>query len=147
MRKKAQPPALARVRTICLALPGTTEKVAWGEATFRVKNRMFAMTDNDHHDAGRIAVWCKATILDQSLLVAAQPKHCFVPPYVGVKGWIGVRVDGRPNWKLVAGVLEAAWRLTAPASRNVTASPARSERRGVGAPRRGLRARRKRTRA
>jgi predicted DNA-binding protein (MmcQ/YjbR family) len=108
------PAALERVRTICLALPGTSEKTAWGEATFRVANRMFAMTDNNHHDAGRVAVWCKARILDQSLLVAAQPKQCFIPPYVGVKGWIGVRVDGRANWKLVAGVVEAAWRLTAP---------------------------------
>jgi predicted DNA-binding protein (MmcQ/YjbR family) len=106
--------ALERVRTICLALPGTSEKKAWGEATFRVANRMFAMTDNNHHDAGRVAVWCKATILDQALLVAAQRKHCFVPPYVGVKGWVGVRVDGRPNWNLVTEMLVAAWRLTAP---------------------------------
>lgn len=112
--KSAWPEALERVRTICLALPGTSEKTAWGEATFRVANRMFAMTDNHHHDAGRVAVWCKATILDQSLLVAAQPKQCFVPPYVGAKGWIGVRVDGRPNWNLITEVVAAAWRMTAP---------------------------------
>jgi hypothetical protein len=108
------PPGLARVRKICLALPDVTEKKAWGEATFRVRDRMFAMCDNNHHDEGRIAVWCKATILDQAMLVQAHPKHCFVPPYVGVKGWVGVRVDGRPNWTLVRDVLEAAWRLTAP---------------------------------
>ena len=106
-----------RVRKICLALPETTEKKAWGEATFRVRDRMFAMTDDHHHGAEHVAIWCKATILDQSLLVAAQPRHCFVPPYVGVKGWIGVRIDGRANWRLVKDVLHAAWSLAATPAR------------------------------
>jgi len=108
------PPPLARVRRIALALPEVTEKKAWGEATFRVRDRMFAMCDNNHHDEGRLAVWCKATILDQAMLVQTHPRHCFVPPYVGPKGWVGVRVDGRPSWTLVSDLLEAAYRLTAP---------------------------------
>ena len=120
-----------RVRRICLALPETTEKKAWGEATFRVRDRMFAMTDDHHHGAEHVAIWCKATILDQALLVAAQPRHCFVPPYVGVKGWVGVRIDGRANWKLVTDVLHAAWRQAAPPAvlkRVETATPARPKR-------------------
>ena len=51
---------LSRVRKICLALPEATEKVAWGEPTWRVRDKLFAMFANNHHGDGRIALWCKA---------------------------------------------------------------------------------------
>ncbi len=61
-RPVTRPDALARVREICLALPETTEKEAWGGPTFRVKTRMFAMFMDDHHGDGRVALWCNATL-------------------------------------------------------------------------------------
>jgi hypothetical protein len=102
-----------RLRKICLALPDATEKEAWGEPTFRVRGKMFAMFDNNHHDAGRIAVWCKAPLGFQSMMVAEAPKRFFVPPYVGVNGWVGVRLDLDVDWKEVAGVVEQAYRMAA----------------------------------
>jgi hypothetical protein len=107
---------IGRLRTLCLALPEAHEAEAWGEPTFRVRNKLFAMyahADN-HHGAGHHAVWVKATPIDQSLLVRAEPERYFVPPYVGVKGWIGVRLDGKPDWKALAQLLRDAYRLTAP---------------------------------
>ncbi|HZC45477.1 MAG TPA: MmcQ/YjbR family DNA-binding protein [Candidatus Acidoferrum sp.] len=109
-----------RLRKICLALPDATEKEAWGEPTFRVRGKMFAMFDNNHHDAGRIAVWCKAPLGFQSMMVAEAPKRFFVPPYVGVNGWVGVRLDLDVDWKEVAGVVEQAYRMASekPAARS-----------------------------
>jgi hypothetical protein len=86
---------LARVRRVCLSLPDAFEQTAWGEATFRVRKRMFAMfaRAGTHHGGGHDGLWCAAPIGIQQLLVRSEPEKYFVPPYVGVKGWIGIRLD------------------------------------------------------
>ncbi len=85
--------ALTRVRSICLALPEATEQIAWGEPTFRVRKKIFAMFADSHHGDGRIALWCNAPLGVQEILVRSDPGKFFVPPYVGVKGWIGIVLD------------------------------------------------------
>lgn len=87
---------LDRLRRISLALPEATEKEAWGAPTFRVKNKIFAMFANYHHHDGHVAAWLNAPLGVQEILVNSDPEKFFVPPYVGVNGWIGVelaRVD------------------------------------------------------
>src|SRR5436309_15827482 len=74
---------LALVRKICLGLPDTEEKIAWSEPTWRVHGKLFAMFSNNHHGDGRIAVWANAPMGAQQDLVAADPEHFFIPPYVG----------------------------------------------------------------
>src|SRR5918912_3456058 len=108
--------ALTRLRKLCLALPEAHEVEAWGEPTFRVRNKLFAMyaSADSHHGAGRVAVWCKAGPGNQSLMVRAAPERFFVPPYVGPSGWIGVYLDGAVDWGEVAELLRDAYRLTAP---------------------------------
>ena len=110
------PSPLIRVRKLCLALPEAHEVEAWGEPTFRVKNKIFAMyaAANNHHGGGRPAVWIKATPINQQLLLRAEKERYFAPPYVGPKGWIGAFLDGAPEWNAVADLLRDAWRLTAP---------------------------------
>jgi len=107
-------PIIERLREICLSFPEATEKIAWGEPTFRVRDKLFAMFDNNHHAAGRVGVWCKAAQGAQEVLVDADPEHFFVPPYMGPKGWIGVRLDNEPDWAAVAALMEDAYRLIAP---------------------------------
>ncbi|WP_423956169.1 MmcQ/YjbR family DNA-binding protein [Candidatus Binatus sp.] len=108
-----RPSPIDRLRKICLALPDATEKQAWGEPTFRVRGRMFAMYANNHHGDGRIAVWCKAPLGFQSMIVGVAPKRFFVPPYVGVNGWVGVRLDLEVDWKEVASVVEQGYQMAA----------------------------------
>src|SRR4249919_3531931 len=81
---KKAPDALGRLRQICLSLPEAHEVEAWGEPTFRVRNKLFAMHSGaaTHHGNGRAAVWCKAAPGNQQLMVAAAPERFFVPPYV-----------------------------------------------------------------
>ena len=108
-------PALRRLRDICLALPETFEKEAWGECTFRVTGgSMFAMTDNDHHGSKHVAVWIKAPLDVQEMLVSADAKRFFVPPYVGSKGWIGVRLDYKVDWDELGDILKDAHAMSAP---------------------------------
>lgn len=110
--KRADP--LARLRALCLALPETTEKEAWGTPTFRVRDKMFVMFVDDHHGDGRTAMWCKAPMGTQEMLVEADPERFFRPPYVGVKGWVGMCLDGAADWAEVGEIVRDAWRMTAP---------------------------------
>ena len=100
-----------RLREICLALPETAEKRAWGDPTFRVRDKIFAM---EKRGDGRISVWLKAPEGSQMVLVGADPERFFVPPYVGHKGWIGMRLDRNPDWNEVAAVVRRSYRLIAP---------------------------------
>ena len=99
---------LARLRRICLALPGTREKVSHGEPTFWVGGRMFATFDNHHHGAAHLGVWLAMPLGAQEALVYQDSRRFFVPPYVGTRGWVGVRLDNRPSWKQVERVVREA---------------------------------------
>jgi hypothetical protein len=103
-----------RVRRICLALPEAREKIAWGEPTFRVRDKMFVMFANNHHGDGRIAIWCKAAPGAQEDLVRADPEHFFVPPYVGTAGWIGIHLDKGLDWGVLAGLVKDGYLEVAP---------------------------------
>jgi hypothetical protein len=126
---------LDRLRSLCLAFPEAHEVEAWGEPTFRVRNKLFAMYagPGNHHGRGRSAVWCKADHTTQQHLVRSAPERFFVPPYVGPSGWVGIWLDRRPPWTSIRDLLQDAWRLTAP-KRLVAASdsetPGRTASRG-----------------
>jgi predicted DNA-binding protein (MmcQ/YjbR family) len=107
---------LPRLRALCLALPEAHEQVAWGEPTFRVRKKLFAMfaSADNHHGRGRAAVWIKAKAVNQHLLVVAHPDRFFVPPYVGPSGWVGVWLDRKINWTEIAELLADGYKLVAP---------------------------------
>jgi hypothetical protein len=86
---------IERVRRAALALPEATEQEAWGEPTWRVKKKVFAMhaAAGNHHGAGHESLWCAAPLGVQEMLVHAEPEKFFAPPYVGTKGWVGIRLN------------------------------------------------------
>ena len=100
-----------RLRQICLALPEATEKEAWGDPTWRVRDKIFAM---EKRGDGRISVWFKAPEGSQEVLVGSDGERFFVPPYVGHKGWVGMRLDRKPDWKEVELLIGRSYRMTAP---------------------------------
>jgi len=104
---------IERVRQICLALPGTWEKISHGEPTWFVGKKVFAMFSNNHHNDGHVAVTIPAAIGVQEMLVGKSPKTFYRPPYVGVRGWVGVEIDRVSDKELSQHILEA-WRLIAP---------------------------------
>jgi predicted DNA-binding protein (MmcQ/YjbR family) len=100
-----------KLRAICMVLPEAEERETWGAPTFRVRDKIFAM---ERTDGDRPAFWCKAPPGSQAVLAGADPERFFVPPYVGHKGWIGMRLDRGPDWREVAAVVQRSYRLTAP---------------------------------
>ena len=103
-----------RLRAICLALPEATEKIAWGEPTWRVRGKLFAQLDDHHHEADHLAVWLPAALGEQEAMIFTDPARFFRPPYVGQRGWVGVRIDRHPSWTQVAALVESAYRQVAP---------------------------------
>ena len=106
---------LARLRKVCLALPETTERLSHGAPTFFVRDKKtFVMFLDHHHDDGRLAIWCHAPPGVQGDLVDEEPERFFVPPYVGPRGWVGVRLDVNLDWDEITGIVTDAYRMVAP---------------------------------
>ena len=116
MDRRARERTLKRLRELCLALPETTERPSHGAPTFFVRDkRPFVMVLTNHHGDGRFAIWCAAPEGVQQLLTDADPEKFFVPPYVGHRGWLGVRLDRGLDWNELAGIAEDAYAEVAPA--------------------------------
>jgi hypothetical protein len=107
---------LDRLRAVCLALPEVTERLSHGAPTFFVRGRATFVTlwADGHHDHGFPHLWCAAPPGAQEELVAADPERFFRPPYLGHRGWLGVRLDGEPDWDEIAELCQDAYRAVAP---------------------------------
>ena len=106
---------LERLRAICLALPETSERLSHGAPSFFVGGkRCFLMLLDDHHDDGIFGIWCAAPPGNQELLIDADPSRFFRPPYVGHRGWLGVRLNEGVDWDELAGIVEDAFAVVAP---------------------------------
>jgi hypothetical protein len=102
-----------RVRRMALAQPGASEKLSHGEPTFFVAKRVFVMFANNHHSDGHTAIWIPAPPGAQASMIEEAPETYFKPPYVGVKGWIGVELTHASD-TILAELIRQAWQLTAP---------------------------------
>lgn len=104
---------LERVRRICLALPETSEKLSHGEPTFFVHKKVFVMFANNHHNDGHVAIWLPVLDGFQKSLIESSPKIYFKPPYVGVRGWVGIELAHVSEQDLKFHI-QTAWELMAP---------------------------------
>ncbi len=103
-----------RIRAICLAFPEVVEKQSHGAPSFFVRKQFATAWTEGHHDHRFPHLWCAAEAGTQEALVAASDRY-FRPPYVGHRGWVGIRLDGEVDWAEVAELLEEAYRAVAPA--------------------------------
>jgi hypothetical protein len=113
--KRAAP--IDRLRAICLSFPDVTERPSHGAPAFFVRDKttmVHAWVDG-HHDHTFPHFWCAAPAGAQEALVDADPDRFFRPPYVGHRGWLGVRLDRDPDWDEIAELCEDAYRTVAPA--------------------------------
>lgn len=98
----------ARFRQLCLAMPEAEEIETWGEATFRIRGRIFAMGSPEGTH-----VSIKASLDDQAGLIAMDPKTFAASAYTGRFGWITVRLRGLGS-ELGERLVRNAWERTAP---------------------------------
>jgi hypothetical protein len=108
---------LVKLRTICLALPEVTERLSHGSPAWFVRDKKtIVMYVDDHHGDGILGFWCAAPDGVQALLVQQEPDRFFRPPYVGHRGWLGVRLDVDVDWDEIAEIVTDAFRCIAPKS-------------------------------
>ena len=105
---------LYSLRRLCLALPETTERLSHGEPTWFIRGKKTFVTYADHHHDDELGFWCPAPPGVQEELVAAEPERFFRPPYVGHRGWLGVRLDVDVDWDEVEQIVIDAYRMVAP---------------------------------
>ncbi len=107
--------ALTRLRAIATALPEVSERLSHSTPTFFVRDKkVLVHLFEDHHGDGRLGIWCAAAPGVQGDVVEREPERFFVPPYVGHRGWLGLRLDVDPDWDEVAAILDDAYRIVAP---------------------------------
>jgi hypothetical protein len=102
-----------RIRSICTALPGVTEKPSHGAPAFFAGKQFLALWLDGHHDHGFPHLWCAAPPGAQDELVTSEPDRFFRPPYVGGRGWLGVRLDGAIDWGELERICVEAYRTVA----------------------------------
>ncbi|MGW5742962.1 MmcQ/YjbR family DNA-binding protein [Amycolatopsis sp. NPDC003861] len=102
------------LRGLCLALPETTERLSHGEPAWFVRGKKTFVMFADHHHDDVLAFWCPAPPGVQEELVRTEPERFFRPPYVGHRGWLGVRLDVDVDWAEVDRIVREAYRLVAP---------------------------------
>lgn len=106
---------LESLRALCLALPEATERLSHGSPAWFVRGKKtFVMYVDDHHGDGILGFWCAAAPGAQEELVQTEPDRFFRPPYVGHRGWLGVRLDRSVDWAEIRHIVTDAYRQVAP---------------------------------
>lgn len=103
-----------RIRGICMALPGVTERLSHGAPSYFAGKQFVTLWIDGHHDNEFPHLWCAAPLGAQEELISAEPDRFFRPPYVGGRGWLGLRLDRKVDWPEVSAICEEAFRTVAP---------------------------------
>jgi predicted DNA-binding protein (MmcQ/YjbR family) len=101
------------VREVCLSFPEAEEGTAHGAPHYHVRGKTFAMYTINHHGDGRVSLWLNAPPGAQEIHVRGEPKHFFIPPYVGPRGWLGVELNKGLGWKRIAVLVREAYEKVA----------------------------------
>jgi hypothetical protein len=108
---------LDKLSHICLSLPRAVREDKGSHSAFTVSKKVFAYFLNDHHGDGIVGLWCKVLPGDNARLIAANPQKFYMPAYVGPRGWVGLRLDGRTvDWAEVKELVRGSYAQTAPKS-------------------------------
>ncbi|MGA4669909.1 MmcQ/YjbR family DNA-binding protein [Propionibacteriaceae bacterium Y1923] len=109
-------PVLARVRAICLTLPGADEKVSHGRPAFFTKKVFCYYGGSLKVDGDWVAHETSIMVMPdpEDAEALAQEPRAYIPAYLGASGWLGIDLDGPVDWDEVAELVESSYRQTAP---------------------------------
>jgi hypothetical protein len=128
---------LTQLSAICLVLPETSRRMMGRHAGFYVRKKTFAYFLEDHHGDGIVGLNCKVLPGDNAALIASNPAKFYMPAYIGVRGWVGLRLDvGEVDWEEVDELVAHSYRLIAPKRLSAAVANARAD--GGGQARRGV---------
>ena len=103
------------IRGLCLSFPDAEQVLSHGKPGYAVRGKFFAYYTVNHHGDGRVALLVNAPAGVQAACVKAEPRHYFIPPYVGPRGWLGINLDRGIAWRRVVAHARDAWLKVAPA--------------------------------
>lgn len=103
------------IRELCLSFPDAEQVLSHGKPGYAVRGKFFAYYTVNHHGDGRVALLVNAPAGVQAACVKAEPRHYFIPPYVGPRGWLGINLDRGIAWRRVVAHARDAWLKVAPA--------------------------------
>ena len=106
---------LARLSEICVSLPEVERRDVNDHADYRVRGKVFAYFLNNHHGDNIVSVCCKSALGENVDRASREPERFYLPPYIGPRGWFGLRLDGEAiDWAEVQNLVELSYRLVAP---------------------------------
>ena len=112
-------PVLAKVRKIALGFPEAIEKVSHGRPTFSAPKMFAIYGGSQKNPSGPHTRYDHALLLkvdDSERQALQQDSRFFYPAYLGPYGWLGLDFDAaKIDWKEVAELVDASFRLQAPA--------------------------------
>jgi predicted DNA-binding protein (MmcQ/YjbR family) len=112
---KSEHPLLRQLSKICLSFPEAARRDLNEHADFRVRGKVFAYFLNNHHGDGIVSVCCKSALGENVDRASREPARFYLPPYIGPRGWFGLRLDGEAvDWSEVKNLLELSYGLVAP---------------------------------
>ncbi|MGO9948025.1 MAG: MmcQ/YjbR family DNA-binding protein [Steroidobacteraceae bacterium] len=112
---KREAQILKKLAEICLNLPEAQRRVSGDHADFRVRGKVFAYFLNNHHGDGMVSVCCKAALGENVDRASREPQRFYLPAYIGLRGWFGLRLDGEAiDWSEVRNLVELSYELVAP---------------------------------
>jgi predicted DNA-binding protein (MmcQ/YjbR family) len=120
---------LNKLSRICLSLPESTRSDSHDHADFRVRGKVFAYFLNNHHGDNIVSVCCKAALGENVDRASREPERFYLPPYIGPRGWFGLRLGEAIDWSEVRNLVELSYALVAPKrlANLLEAKPARPE--------------------
>ena len=98
---------LAKLRSLCLALPETSETASWGHPNFKAGKKTFVAFERVK---GRASIAFRLDAADVDRLL--KRKQFFVTPY-GRGLWVSLWADGRVDWRAVEDLVERSYRVVA----------------------------------
>ena len=116
---------LARLRSLCLALPETSETASWGHPNFKAGKKTFVAFERVK---GRASIAFRLEPDEVERLL--QRKPFFATPY-GRGLWVSAWADAPVDWRAVQDLVERSYRVVA-LKRMLTALDAPSRQRAKG---------------
>ncbi len=105
--KKLQPPALTRLRKLCLSLPQTSETLSWGHPNFRAGKRMFVTFEQTQ---ARPSIAFHVSSFDVRPYEDAIT--FFLTPY-GRGQWRSVWADEKLDWQVISELVRRSYESVA----------------------------------
>lgn len=107
MTRVTEQQVLEQLKTICLPLPDTIEKVTYGHPGFATKKGIYAVLEEY---SGELSLCVKVGLATQGIFL--NDARFYLTPYIGNRGWISLKIHAAPlDWEEIAELVSGSHQL------------------------------------